>query len=309
MLSADYWTNKEVMQQAVDFGAVLAGSGLGGEEFRNKDTATLIVLLAMKYGCDPITLIQAAYHDVDGKLAFNSHGIKQILYGYFGENVAIEFSYKGDWEKIKGKAVVDRSRIPWVTVRGWTDNEERDLSVTATVTVNEQVYELEVTLLSISEEYRLANANWANNPDQQISYYALTRLVRTYLPFILDGFAAEDEKRYVPIKVTSTAKTNQQPDVTETSSKQEQESVMTLAEYLCKRKSNEFESMDLDEFNRLTVEVAKNHTLALLEKSDGTALEEFLSKILKKLPLDKAGQSEYSDFYNEHKDQIQSLYS
>lgn len=303
-----YWLDSDIIKQASAFGEILSGSGLGGEDFKDKDSCTVLVLLALKYKTDPIQLLQSACRDMYGRLFFTAAGIQQILYGFFGAGVEITKKYDGDWSRIKGKVIVERSTTPWITLKNWTDDDESELSIEVTINAKGQTYKLKTFLSSIPDNYRMANSNWAINPDQQLYYYSLTRLVRMELPFILDGFNTEDEQEhYVPIKTINASITTESISNDENKAS-DKKVIESLDIFMANRQQRKYESMPLDDFYQLTLDVCISHFDGLLKNNNTHGLDKFMRQQITQMPLSEHGKVQFQEYYRSFEKQISALY-
>lgn len=176
------------------------------EHLRGKPSDCLaIVMQSMVWGLLPHVVAQKTFVTPGGIIGYEAQLVHAVTMKSGVLEGAPEFTFKGDWAKLRGKAefVPEQDGGDGKKKRGgywkstWPKSDEVGLSVVVTATLKGEkaprTYEL-----FLSQCYPRFSTQWATDPEQQITYIGLRKFVRRYCPGVLMGIYTTDELDDIP---------------------------------------------------------------------------------------------------------------
>lgn len=152
-----------------------------------------IVLQAMRWRMDPYAVAQKTYLDPNGRLSYESQLINAVIIGSGALSGRPEYEWLGDWDRILGR-VQERTGQNGgkFYVAAWDKQDETGLGVIVRGTLRGESEPRSVKVM-MSQAYPRFSTQWATDPIQQLSYLALRKFARRYVPdAILGVHTAED---------------------------------------------------------------------------------------------------------------------
>jgi len=161
---------------------------------KNEGDCTAVAMQAYQWRLSPFFLAQDAYQVQDGAM---------IAYGAKAHNAVItqnaplkkrpEYVFFGNWEKIQGNIIQKTSsKGSKYNAPGWKPEDEIGVGVEVIVHIigEDEPRRLKVLLTGCHPRN---STNWANDPQQQITYSAIRKIARRHFPDVLGGAVFTDE--------------------------------------------------------------------------------------------------------------------
>lgn len=151
-----------------------------------------VVMQAMQWGMNPFSIAQKTHLSQGGALGYEAQLINAVLVATGSVREEPEYEFLGDWSKILGKVEERKSdKGGKYYVAGWNKADEDGLGVICTA-VMRSGSKRSITVM-MSQCYPRFSTQWANDPQQQITYVAVRKFARRYAPGAILGVNTPDE--------------------------------------------------------------------------------------------------------------------
>lgn len=193
------WLDDRLFERAKMIAKYLAAAeGFVPQHLLNKPEACFaVVSRSLTWKLDPYAVACATYQTPGGRVGFEGKLCQAILENSGKVEGGVRFEHYGDWQKIKGKFVIQKSEkgrdYPAPT---WTRDEAREwgLGVTVRAKIRGELDPREWSL-DLDQCFPLNSTLWATDPKSQICYTAVRRFSNLAAPGLFMGvpFDREDD--------------------------------------------------------------------------------------------------------------------
>jgi hypothetical protein len=154
-------------------------------------------LQAMQWHMNPYAVAQKTHLTKSGALGYEAQLVNAAIITSGKIKGAPEYEFLGDWDKILGK-VEERSGQGGgkYYVAAWNIADEVELGVICTVNIIGESKPRQIKVM-MTQAWPRFSTQWATDPQQQITYLAVRKLARRYMPDVLLGVYSQDELEFV----------------------------------------------------------------------------------------------------------------
>lgn len=173
-----------------------------------------IVMVAMQWRMNPFMVAQGTYYQ-RGKIGYEAKLINAVAMSTGVLREEPEYQFYGDWSKILGNIIEKKGDKGKYYVANWDKKDEIGLGVTISAKIG-RFGGLRKMSVNLNQCWPRFSTQWATDPQQQISYAAITKLIKRYAPGALLGVNTEDdlpgEYREIDITPEPTQPPPEQPE-------------------------------------------------------------------------------------------------
>lgn len=163
----------------------------------NPGDCLAITMQAMSWGMNPFLVAQKT-STIQGTLCYEAQLVSAVVTNSGVIEGRPQYEFFGDWSKIVGNVKEMRNdKGKKYHVPNWSAKDEEGLGVTVKATVKGESEPRTLTVLMKQAVVR-NSTNWANNPQQQLSYFGIKNWVRMHTPDVLLGVYTQDEMQDQP---------------------------------------------------------------------------------------------------------------
>ncbi len=220
--------NQGAMSALITFGEMMAKSAVTIPKHLQGKPAdcTAIAMQAAQWRMNPYAVAQKTHISQSGALGYEGQLINAVITNSGALEGRPEFEFIGDWDRILGKVKEERGQNGGkYYVATWDKRDEEGLGVIVSALIRGEREPRKVKLM-MSQAYPRFSTQWATDPQQQITYLAVRKLARRYVPdailgvYTIDelpGFETFDNETGAPVdtpppaRVARKAKTDQAP--------------------------------------------------------------------------------------------------
>jgi len=175
---------------------------------KNQADCLAMVMQAAQWGLNPFLVAQKTFL-VGGKLGYEAQLIHAVATSCKVFEEEPEFTFIGSWEKILGRVTERKSdQGGKYYVKGWNDEDEAGLGVICSA-VMRGGRTREITTM-MSQCFPRLSTQWATDPQQQITYVVIKKLIRRYAPGVILGVYTDDELQSAPMERDITPESTQE---------------------------------------------------------------------------------------------------
>lgn len=152
-----------------------------------------IAMQAARWNLDPFLVGGKTHISKSGHIGYEAQLINAVIIGSGVLNSRPEFEFIGEWKNILGKLAErtsDKGGKYYAST--WEKKDEDGLGVTVRCQLKGETKPREVTVM-MSQAYPRFSTQWATDPQQQITYLAVRKFARRYLPDVVLGAYTPDE--------------------------------------------------------------------------------------------------------------------
>ena len=185
------------------------------DHFRgNQADCLAVVMQSMQWGMNPFTVAQKTFL-TGGKLGYEAQLVNAVAMSSGAFKEEPEFEFVGNWDKILGRVVEKQGKSGGkYYVAGWEAKDEAGLGVICTAKMGRNAKPRSVRLM-LSQCGPRFSTQWATDPQQQITYAVIKKMVRRYAPAAILGVYTADELLEDEPERDVTPRTNERPTTPE----------------------------------------------------------------------------------------------
>lgn len=192
--SASIMSSDENYNRMMNFASAMAEARVTVPEHiaGNPGDCLAVTMQALSWGMNPFLVAQKTSL-VQGKLCYEAQLVSSVLTNSGVIDGRPEYEFFGNWDRIVGNvSEKTSSKGNKYFVPGWSAKDEEGLGVIVRATIKGEKAPRELRMLLKQATVR-HSTNWANNPEQQLSYLAIKNWVRRNAPDVLLGVYTDDE--------------------------------------------------------------------------------------------------------------------
>jgi hypothetical protein len=231
--------NSTAMAALITFGEMMSKSAVTVPKHLQGKPAdcTAIAMQAAQWRMNPFAVAQKTHISQSGALGYEGQLINAVITTSGALQDRPDFEFLGDWGRILGKVKEERGQNGGkYYVATWDKADEEGLGVIVTATIRGEREKRSVTVM-MTQAYPRFSTQWATDPQQQITFLAVRKFARRYVPDAilgvytvdeLPGFDTFDNDTGAPVtaaapaaKVARKPKAEQAADVTDVTAKGE----------------------------------------------------------------------------------------
>ena len=187
--------NAQAMDAVMSFGKMMANAKLTiPEHLRNKpDDCAAVCMQALQWRFNPFAVAQKTHVSQSGALGYEAQLLNAAIITSGKIKAAPDYEFIGDWSKILGKVEERKSeRGGKYYVATWERAHEAGLGIIVRATLTGESKPRELTVM-MAQAWPRFSTQWATDPQQQISYLAVRKFARRYMPDVILGVYSNDE--------------------------------------------------------------------------------------------------------------------
>jgi hypothetical protein len=170
------------LQNLMSFAEMMAKSAITvPQHLRGKPADCMaIAMQAAQWRMNPFAVAQKTHVTPGGVLGYEAQLVNAVIVNSGALDGRPENHFLGDWDKILGR------------VAAWKREDEVGLGVDVVATLRGEREPRRVRVM-LSQAYPRFSTQWATDPQQQITYLALRKFARRYVPDAILGVYTADE--------------------------------------------------------------------------------------------------------------------
>lgn len=212
--------NQTAMKSIMDLAGIMAKSSatIPAHLKNNVGDCFAIIMQASQWRMNPWAIAQKT-HVVNGTLGYEAQLVNSVIVNNGPVTGRFNYEFFGNWEAILGKTKELESKTKTdeaghpkkFRVPDWTFNDEKGLGVIVSNTIRGEDQPRELKLF-LTQALTRNSTQWAEDPQQQLSYLAVKKWARRYCPDVImgvysgdelqeitpDGYAIDERSEYIP---------------------------------------------------------------------------------------------------------------
>jgi hypothetical protein len=183
------------LQALVTFAELMSKSSVTvPKHFQGKPADCLAICMqSTQWGMNPFAVAQKTHVTQGGALGYEAQLINAAVIGSGRLVGRPDFEFIGDWNKILGRVEERKSDSGGkYYVAAWPKADENGLGVIVSALIAGEAEPRKVQIM-MSQAYPRFSTQWATDPQQQITYLAVRKFARRYLPEVILGVYTKDE--------------------------------------------------------------------------------------------------------------------
>ena len=163
----------------------------------NASDCMAIVMQSAQWRMDPFAVAQKTYQIQAGApIGYEAQLVNAVIIQNGPFTSRPRYKFFGNWEKVQGRLTIKTSsKGKKFAVPAWSDADEEGIGVTVTVQVKGEDEPTAMDVL-LKQCWPRNSTNWANDPQQQLCYAAIRKMVRRHFPDVIMGIYTPDEIQY-----------------------------------------------------------------------------------------------------------------
>lgn len=151
-----------------------------------------VVIQAAQWGMNPYAVAQKTYF-IKGRLGYEGQLVNAVITAMAPTHDRLKFDFFGNWDRIVGKFSIKTNQDgKQFRVPAWKLEDEEGLGVIVSATLRGESNPREIRLL-LSQCQTRNSAQWADDPQQQLTYVGTRKWARRNCPEVLLGVYTPDE--------------------------------------------------------------------------------------------------------------------
>jgi hypothetical protein len=195
MASVAMMMDSTKLQALVTFAELMSKSSVTvPKHFQGKPADCLAICMqSTQWGMNPFAVAQKTHVTQGGALGYEAQLINAAVIGSGRLVGRPDFEFIGDWNKILGRVEERKSDSGGkYYVAAWPKADENGLGVIVSALIAGEAEPRKVQIM-MSQAYPRFSTQWATDPQQQITYLAVRKFARRYLPEVILGVYTKDE--------------------------------------------------------------------------------------------------------------------
>lgn len=195
------------LQNLMSFAEMMAKSTITvPQHLRGKPADCMaIAMQAVQWGMNPFAVAQKTHVTQGGLLGYEAQLVNAVIVNSGALDGRPENEFLGDWDKILGRVEERQGQSGGkYYVSAWKKEDETGLGVNVLATLRGEREPRRVRVM-LSQAYPRFSTQWATDPQQQITYLAVRKFARRYVPDAILGVYTTDELEAAPMHSTGPA--------------------------------------------------------------------------------------------------------
>lgn len=159
----------------------------------NKSDCLAIVMKAVQWNMDPWAVASKTHVTKSGLLGYEAQLVNAVVIQSGLLSARPDWEFIGPWSNIFGRFREEKGTNGGkYYVQAWSEKDEIGIGVTCYAHFKGEAEPRSITVM-LSQCWPRFSTQWATDPQQQITYISLRKMVRRYAPDVLMGVYTPDE--------------------------------------------------------------------------------------------------------------------
>jgi hypothetical protein len=190
----DSWLNGDTLNHLCRVAEMMAGSRvtIPSHLSGNNGDCLAVCMQAMQWGMNPFAVAQKTFM-VGSTLGYEAQLVNAVITSMAPIQERLNFKFFGDWDKVLGKIQIKINKDgKKYSSPDWLPADEDGVGVTVFATLKGEDKPRSIDVM-LKQCFPRNSTQWANDPQQQITYAGVKKWGRRYCPDVILGVYTPDE--------------------------------------------------------------------------------------------------------------------